>query len=292
MEDGAYSIFADSDGQGMTQPFPPGWCKDYDRSEFRYYQPGGRFGIQVGDKAILSAELSLGCTADFKPILLRAGLEEATYFQWHEGVINSALQEKVNQQVDRELVDSELVSDLPSQKFLRKELLRGFYGDALLAQILRMPFAVDHHLSKYVHRKRLKLSGPEPATELMIYEHWVELGLPDFSAYSWQEIHELHDSEVGNDFRRMIERISLQFRDVLAAGGSTDEIMHLVGKLFSLELLNEVRRRRSNLGKFGVDVLLNLVPYGSLLSGIKTLPKVAAIQLAGLVCFEAGRPAI
>jgi hypothetical protein len=270
LEDGAYSIFAAADGQGMAQPLPPGWCKDYDRSEFRYYQPGGRFGIQVGDKTLLSAELSFGCTADFKPILLRAGLEEATYFQWHVGDINQILQQEVNQQADRDLLDNELVGDLPLQKFFRKELLRGFYRDAFLAQLLRMPLAIDHHLSKFVHRKKVKVSGPEPAPELMIYDHWVELGLPDFSEYSWQEIHELHDSEVGNDFRRMIERISMQVREVISAGGAADEIRHLVGKMFSIELVNEVRLRRSNLGTLGVDVLLSLVPYGSLLSGIRS----------------------
>lgn len=270
LEDGAFAIFADSEGQGMTQPFPPGWCKDYDRSEFRFYQPGGHFGLQVGDKTILSAKLSLGCTADFKPILLRAGLEGATYFQWHVGVINANLQQKVNELVDRELVDSDLVDDLPSQKFFRKELLRGFYSDALLSQILKVPFAIDSHLSKFVERKRIKSHGPDSALELIVFDHWVELGLPDFSAYSWQEIHELHDSPVGNDFRRMVERVSLNVKEVILARGSNGDLRNAVSKAFSTELLNEVRNRRVGLGKLGVDLVLNFVPYGSLISGIRS----------------------
>jgi hypothetical protein len=272
LEDGTYEILADSDGQGFTNTLPPEGCKGFNRNEFHFYQQGGDFGVSIGDRPVLQGKLSLGCSADFRPVLARAGLEEATYFEWFFGDLVDELKPRLDELAESDLRDKVLIKDLPSQAFFRTQLVKSFYRDGMIAKIKKLPLAVDHHLARFLDHKRARNPACLPAeTAFFVYDHWVNLNLPDFASYSWQEIHELHESDAGNDFRRMIERTTGQVNSAIRERASPMDVDHLVATIFSQELVHEVVSRRNSVAGTSVKLLLNIVPYGSLISGASDL---------------------
>jgi hypothetical protein len=266
LEDGIFRMNADSGGQGFAFMIPP-LSTDADRTRLSFCEPGGAFGISVGGTTVLHGQSSFGCNADFKPVLHRAGLEDATYFEWKSGELIPELKRQTEELAEVDYRDPELEDLLPPQSFLRKELLKGFYRDAVLAHVLRMPFGVDHHLAGFLnYKRRHHPEGNLPAISNVLFDHWLGLELPDFSSYSWQEVHELHETDVGNDLRRMVERVCTSVSNAVPDNPTEDDVRDLVQQAFSQELLSELRAQRTGVGKTTINLVLNFVPYGSVLS--------------------------
>jgi hypothetical protein len=268
LEDGILRLSCDDDGQGFVFTIPPN-NTSADRTKLSFCEPGGSFAIAVGGQTVLHGKQSYGCNADFKPILHRAGLNGATYFQWLFGDLVPELKQQTDRLAAVDLEDDGLLSSLPEQPFLQKELLKGFYRDAVIAHENHMTLGIDRHMAAFLEWKRSHAGGlglPSPAYALL--EHWVTLNLPDFSQFSWEQIHELHESDVGEDLRRMVERICSSVISALSNQPTKEDLDSLVASAFNKELIAEVRSRRAGVTRCAVNMLLNFVPYGGVISGM------------------------
>jgi hypothetical protein len=214
--------------------------------------------------------MSFGCDADYLPIVHRAGLTDATYFEWSSDDLIPEVKQEADKLAEIDDRDPAIANVMPSDKYLRKELLKGFYRDAILSQALKMPLAVDQQLCGFIAKKRTaSFAQYAPSMPLAFYDRWIALDLPDFTGYSWEQIHSLHESPEGNDFRRMVERLSSQVESALPESPSQVDLNDLVDKAFSKEIIAELRARRTGLASTSASLALNLIPYGSAISAIK-----------------------
>lgn len=267
IEDGTYFFMSDGMGQGFEWPAGPGAIKNYDRTTHKFHTAGGSFGMQVGGKPLMQGNLSFGCNADFMPIIHRAGLEEATYFEWTRRQLTREREELTTKLGDTDLHDNELANTLPDDQFLRKNLLKGFYHDAALSQDLGVPLAVDHHFEGFLKLKHTRDAATvQQNIPLVFLRRWLNMNLPDFSSYRWEQIHELHESPRGEDFRRMVENLTAKVTELMPHSPSSEELRELVSHAFSEVLLRELRPRVATGTGTAVDVALNLIPYGSIAS--------------------------
>lgn len=269
LQDGTLHFLSDGKGQGLEMMMQPE-ASNRDRTKLKFYTPGGNFGVAMGDMPVMQGQMSFGCDADFFPILHRAGLNDATYFEWSSDELIPEIKRETDRLAESDNRDLGLTDVLPNDPYLKKELLKGFYRDAVLAQEIKTPFAIDFHLSPFLNRKReLGWKGGMPSVPLRFLDHWIKLNLPDFSEFAWSEIHELHESPSGEDFRRLVERITQQVEDAMSTSATQSDIDNLVSEAFSTELLKELRPRRATLSSATANLLLNFVPIGPLISGAK-----------------------
>jgi hypothetical protein len=273
LEDGRLEITSDGRGQGMTIPLAPNSIPQ-DRRQINYFKSGGTFAVQVGNTPILHGNAAFGCSADFFPILSSAGLQDATYLEWFLGDLVDEIKQQCQGAADRDLYykDGALVGTLPNDRYMRKEIVKGFYRDSLIAHFKGATIGFDEHIRGFLDAKRVELSrSPSPAVQELLFQRWIDLGLPDFSQYSWEEIHVLHESDAGNDLRRMIARISNEAMAALQADATDSDLREIVAKAFEVELVQEIRVRRANARSVTISLALNFVPYGGIASGLLEL---------------------
>ena len=205
LEDGTYFFMSDGDGQGVAWKVGPDAVKDYDRTKLTFHSLGGQFGVAFGEKQLMTGKMAFGCNADFLPIIHKAGLTEATYFEWIRRELKQEYVEQTDALGEADCRRAEFADTLPADTYLRMGLLKGFYRDAVVAGDLCVPFAVGHHFAGFLAKKRdeasVRMSENVAFSFLGI---WIELNLPNFANYSWEQIHELHESPRGDDFRRMV----------------------------------------------------------------------------------------
>ena len=83
------------------------------------------------------------------------------------------------------------------------------------------------------------------------------------------------ESQSGAAFRQMVARVCGGVTDALKNGASESDVDNLLGIGFERELILEVQKRQPTVGSTAVGLFLNVIPYGSILSGAKDLYALA-----------------
>jgi len=270
VQDGRYRITAGTDGQGMDMLLPTNKCGD-DRKSISFYEPGGKFGVRLGDKVLLQSESYVSYDVDFYPIFYDAGLLDAEYIEWRPIDLTAQHQREADQQAEEDSRNDQLNGILPENSYLRGAILRAIYRDSFLAHSLRTPFCVDSAVAPVVQWKQ-RLGKTAWLHELppIFFDCWVKLDLPDFSSYSWEEVRRVRESGAGADLRMMMDRTLAQIEDALPNISDQREISELVALGMSKELIREVDARRSRAAGTVVNLALNWLPlpfFGGALAG-------------------------
>jgi hypothetical protein len=275
-QDGRFEITAGDDGQGMQIWFPassfPG-----DRKRIEYFPPGGEFGVVAGEKAILRSISETGYSVDFFPIIHEARLEHATFIRWSNDDVLPEFRSAIETRVRDEILTQKFDAVLPENNYIRRHLLEGLYRDALLAHFYKCPFSVDSGVSRVI-RLQQEQAIEHWADEIpcTFYQYWVNLELPDLSELGWEEVCEFRESDAGQSFRAMVQRISCRMRKVLPETNDQRDLDHWIGREFNQELLSELSRRVTSTTRTLASLALNVIPFGFIPSALKDLKALDA----------------
>ena len=274
IQDGRYRMVAGIDGQGFDMMLH-GNSYEGERRAITFYTPGADFGVQVGGSALIASKSLVSYDVDFYPIFHDAGLLEADYIEWRVVDLADPRQNEADQQAEKDAKSDHLNSVLPENSYLRKTILRALYRDSLLANELRLPFCVDATVAPIIAWKQaLGQAAWKNELPQVLFDCWVSLDLPDFGDYSWENIHVLRESDIGRDFRAMIDRLLASIEGALPSITAPRDIKELIALGFSKELLNEMNARRPTTFGTVVSLALNWLPLpyaGATLSSIRDL---------------------
>ena len=244
-----------------------------DRTKIHYFTPGESFKLLIGPEGKVPTQQIMNETAiaayevDFYPIIHEAGLLTASYFNWVKIDISEEDKKYIKKEIGTDLRLKELTDLLPSNQFLRNKYVESFYFDSMLALRMRLPLLVNEKLLPIIQWKNSRIKHKWfPSVNEMIFKNWIKIGLPNIADSSWEEIDEFRQSLAGEDFRRMIERISNKVNYELKNVESSADIKSIISDEFSKELVEEIKARLRTRGRTGLNVLLNLLPGGALLS--------------------------
>lgn len=269
LEDGRIRLTAGEDGQGMNIRLPKN-LQGLDRTKITYFEKGRPFSIRAGDKPIMQSTCDTAYDVDFYPIAHAAGLENVSFVRWTEDGLNNDVRDLIDRQIESDLRNEALLKVLPPNRYLRKEVLRGLYGDAILAQCYNMPFCVDHHCEPILSlwQARAKSTSTVALPEIA-YEIWVNLDLPDFAALSWNEVLELRESDAGISFRRMLHSVCRRAAEALPHISDRREIQDVVFREFALEVVRELSARTKTGARTALSLALNFISFGTV-AGVAT----------------------
>jgi len=261
-ENARYRITAGRDGQGV-EVLLPGTSFPGDRSQISFFSPGAQFGVSVDGTALMSTTLEVAYEVDFFPMLHRAGLENSSFIEWSDRDITPGLKNAISQRVSRDLLSSELCDALPPNKYLGKQMLQGLYRDSLLAHFLKTPFCVAPNVTPVllVQRRRAKLQW---MAELpgAFFEHWLNMELPDFAAFSWDDLADFRESRAGVSFRRMVHDVCQRVTEILPDVKDQRDLDHWLAVEFNRELLTELFCRMTTRTSVVTSICLNFLPFG------------------------------
>jgi hypothetical protein len=273
LQDGRYSFTVIP--TGSADQYTPSGVAGVDRSQISYFSPGGRFAIQVSREPggefhpLLEGEKIASYEVDFYPILHDAELLGADYFIWLDDDINQSVGAKLKAEAATDRSNPELLALLPSIHFLQASIVNSLYIDATMAHALHLPFGVDEHASRVIDWKRRQIQKSfQGALRDAFFKRWVSLGFPDYSNESWEDVHNLRESGIGKDFRRVIQRISDAVQLALPDLTDDREIEEIITREFFQELVRELFARRASVGKATWNVAANVIPFGSLVSSV------------------------
>jgi hypothetical protein len=247
-----------------------------DRTKIKFYTPGNNFAVQVKGETIIGGKADIAYETDFYPILYDAGVVNASCYTWARIDLKDDEKKIVNKEVSADLNSEELNDLIPTYYFQKKNVIESFYTDSLLSFRIQIPFLSDHRMAPIINWKnqQSKIQFKDTIEELF-YNFWLKIGLPDFGMLGWEQIHEIRESDAGNDYRKMINRISETINQNIGALKNQVDLELIVGSEFSRELVNELLSRLQNLRKVFFNLGLNLIPYASVaFTGAKDLKEL------------------
>ena len=247
-----------------------------ERTEITYYELGREFAFKIASakegpyhplvqgKSVASFEI------DYFPILNDAGLLGESYVFWLNGDILPEDKKIAEDQAQEDSQLHELQKSIPGQRYQQLAALKVFYVDSFLAHRLRLPFGVDFRAAPIIDWK-LKQAANDLQVQIppLVYRHWVHLELPDFTDAPWEDLHNLRQSAIGQDFRKMVQRISVAVEAAMPNIKGEAELKDVINREFVHEIVRELQSRSSTPGKVAVNLALNIIPYGSLPSTVK-----------------------
>lgn len=270
LQDGRYHcIIGDT---GSFDSFIPAPACGFDRAVINYSRPGEPYSLRfintkTGNDTILSGKTVVSYEADFYPILNEAGISQEGYFNWEVVDLTSDGKRYVAKQSQNIIKDGELNEHLPEGSYLKKKLIESFYFDTLMAFEMRNPLSMDHRFSPILdHVSDRQIQSLQPEIRAFFHNHWISLNFPDFSEYSWEELHEIRTSMAGQEFRSMVDRVIRNVTIELPKIEKYEDVIEIINKEFIGELVDEINKRRSNIRELGVNLALNVVPLGSIVS--------------------------
>ncbi len=252
-----------------------------DRTKIKYFKPGETFRLLIGPTGEIPTNEIMGGPAiayyevDYYPIIHDANLLSENYFRWLDGDIHDDDKKLAKKEIQVDRIKLNEINDLPNNHFQKSKIVESFYFDSLFSFRMNIPFLVYRNTFPIIKMKNDEAKQKWlPALNDTFYDNWLQLGLPDLGKSSWVDIHELRESLLGEDFRRMIERISVNVSSEITNIKSVEDIKLLVSQEFSKELINEVSARLKTDKEFVFNTMLNFVPYGSIISSTSDFNKL------------------
>ncbi len=263
VEDGSYVVMAGVDGlQGLEQTIPPG-TSNIDRTKSIYIEEGGRFEFRTGSNTLLSAEAWRGYHVDFMPILAQRNLVNVGFVELSRPRLQPGTLDEISVRSIAEQIQQQCADSLPENRYLAKVIVNGLLRDSTLAYFMNVPISVDEHAINVIRKQQsLVASDWSDALPEHFLDFWLDLDLPNFSEWSWDQVVEVRESEIGRDFRRMLHRVCQTARQALEEGARNRDIRDAISTVWAKELIDELRSRRAT--HFGTiaSIAMNVVPFG------------------------------
>ena len=272
-EDGRYACFALDTGVFDHWSGPDAI---ENREALSYFSNGEGLRLLVGktkDEMVpllmVSGELRARYEVDFYPILKVPGLVDADGVSWRR--IGRPVDENLFAAIQRDIradqQDSGLRATLPVCEFLQYKIIESLHFDAGKAAFaVQCPFLVDERCRELVAAKIGRLRD-RLARELraVVVGEWVPMGLPDFSALTWDQVMRVRESAAGRDLRNMISRLAEQIGEAHAAMSVAD-LNHLAKQHITAELVDEATSRLTSPKDVALNLITNLIPFGAIAS--------------------------
>lgn len=252
-----------------------------DRTKIKYFVPGESFKLLIGPSGetptntLLDGPAVASYEVDYYPIINDAGLLNEKYFGWLQSDIQEEDKKLAQKEIQNDRIKLNKIDNLPNNHFQKKKIIEAFYFDSLFAFRLNIPFLVYRNIFPLIKMKNEEAKQRWlPSLNDTVYDNWLQLGLPDLGKSSWKDIHELRESLLGEDFRRMIERISVNVSSEITNIKNVEDIKILLSQEFSKELINEISALLKTDKELVFNTMLNFVPYGSIISSAADFIKI------------------
>lgn len=282
VQDGRYSITLWKSRACFELMVPSGQI-GFPRHSVEYFKPENEPLLLVGGHALGQGPAEAAYEVDFEPLFRAAGLKDADYVEWLDGDITDQEKGRLADIAKRRLKDDTVPEEFAHMSAVRREnILTSLLIDTVIAAAVEAPFATDFHAKPLIEwNNEAVLRGLSPAVRPQIYEEWVLLGLPDFTATSWDDVHRVRDSAAGRDYREMLRRIE---SDVIAAtlgGESRSDIEVLIRRALLKELLDEVAALAPTVKHAAMNAGWSLIPLPFLGNALS-----AAFDLRSILQFK------
>jgi len=265
-EDGCFDMLLFADGIS------------FDRSKITYFKPGSNSALYVGRTGskpkhkIIGGEAKFYYHVDYFPIIQETGLFNETYIKFEAVDVNQTLKNKAKQEAESDAKSADLQNVLNGNSFFQKKVLESLYIDSTLSLAFEAPFVIDYNVAPVIQWKYKKsVTVHEGLIKDAFLDNWINLGLPDFSRASWEEIHRLRNSNAGIELRKMIQRIVTEICEEYSNISEFKDIIIIVERHFAKELITELTHKLPSGGGTLINLGLNLIPYGvgSIAGGLK-----------------------
>lgn len=234
-----------------------------DRSKLDICKTGNDFGITIGGEKVIWGTAEVAYETDFYPIFQNAGVLEKDYIQLLPTDIPEKGKRSAQELASIDIEAEELKKHLPMSYFQQKNIIDSLYIDALFSYIMKIPFLTDYRMAPVIQWKNKNIGiNFEKTTENLFLNAWVSIGLPDFGELPWPKIIELRESKAGQDFRRMVSKISNVMKDSYSEVTEQVELQLIVQQLLSQELVIQLRAKLPNPKTAFFNLGLNLIPWG------------------------------
>ncbi|MFH1671809.1 MAG: hypothetical protein ABIF87_00040 [Pseudomonadota bacterium] len=241
-----------------------------DRTSISFCKPGHNFSVVIAGQKIIGGKAQVAYETDFYPIIHDSGLFGMDYFKWNSIDISNEDKQVAQKIATTDLNNEEIVKSIQRQYFIRKNVLESLFIDSILSFRLRLPFLTDFRMLSIIKQKNneFKLHF-EPSIEGLFFDNWISMELPDFSYMSWEKVHEIRESEAGQNFRLMIAKLSTSVQEKLSEIDDERDIEKIVNWEFFKETIDEFRHFSPTYSEFGLNIGLNLIPYGAFIGTMK-----------------------
>ncbi|MFH1852753.1 MAG: hypothetical protein ABIA75_10440 [Candidatus Neomarinimicrobiota bacterium] len=248
-----------------------------DRTKIRYFKPGETFKLLIGPIGEVPTQEVFGGRAiayyevDYFPILNDAEISNEPYLKWINVDLNDQDKRTAKEEIKKDKADLENIEGLPDFRLYKNKIIEAFYFDSLLAFRLNKSFLVHKNIYPIIDKKNQNIQRWYPSINNLFFSNWIKLGLPDFGNSSWEKVHELRQSIIGKDFRRMISDISIRVYNEMFNLKNVNDLANLINQEFSKELINEVQMRMKTQSEIVLNSAINMIPYGSVISVAKDI---------------------
>ena len=271
-EDGRYACFALDTGVFDHWSRPDAI---ENREALSYFSKGEGLRLRIANPndemvplLMVTGALQARYEVDFYPILKVPGLLDADGISWQRiGPLDKNLSSAIQRDIHADQQDTGLRATLPVVEFLQYKIIESLHFDAGKAAFAtQCPFLVDERCRDVVAAKigRLRDRLVRELRGVVIGE-WVSMGLPDFSALTWDQVMRVRESAGGRDLRNMISRLAEQIGETHAAMSVAD--LNLLAKQhITAELVDEVTSRLTSPKDVALNLITNLIPFGAIAS--------------------------
>ena len=256
----------------------------FDRNRIRYFSPGTKSGLYIGQNGeepkhqIIGGEAKYSYHVDFLPIIIEAGLINAEYITFKQIDINDELKSKSKNAANDVLKKHDFQPLLGGNSFFRQKVLESLYIDSTLSAYFQVPFVIDQNTGPTLSLIRNNIIDVhEGSIKDVFFNNWMAIGLPDFSEYSWEDIDKMHKSKSGFEFRQMIERIVRVVTNEHKNISDFKDLTLIVEQYFTKELVAELIAHLPSPKNVIFNLGLNLLPYGTgmVVGGVKDAVELA-----------------
>ena len=220
---------------------------DFDRDKGVFYPPGSKAQISIkvaGDGTalpLLDGEAEFTHQADFYPIIKDAGLLTADYIFLEKIDVPDDVKQKAKQVAELDAQSPDLGKALTGSYFFKQMVLQSLYVDSKLSWYMESPFVVDYNIVPAIQWKnRNTFAVHDGLIKDIFISNWIQLGLPDFSVLTWEEIDHRRNSSAGIDLRRIIDKVGMEVYNELPNISDYRDVSGIVAKHFTMELLREL----------------------------------------------------
>lgn len=194
VQDGRYGLYISAAGSWDT--WVGGGSGGYDRSRITYQGSGAEpvtatlsAMIDGERKPLSSLPIIESYEVDFYPLLSEAGIVGAEYVTWLNATLATTLATRAKDAARADRRSPSIGSVLPSPRYLGVKAHESLYADALLADRLALPFAIDHRAASLAEWKNAQITealGHDPTGAF--HAVWLSLGCPDSADATWDEV--------------------------------------------------------------------------------------------------------
>lgn len=257
---------------------------NFDRSKIKYFKSGSKSSVIFGKAneevkhQLIGGEVKSFYHVDFYPIIKEAELLTADYIFFKVIDANSIAKKKAKQAAIMDFRKPELSKTLIGNSYFKKKILEALHIDSTLSYSLETPFVIDQNVGSIIHWKNNEtIKIHEGTIKDIFFNNWIDLGLPDFSKASWEEIDKLRSSNAGIELRRMIQKIVDEITDNFYNISDPRDATNIIKNNFGKELIKELNAKAPTKKEIFLNIVLNILPLGigTVGGGIKDLVNFA-----------------